>query len=88
MQLEEKGKEMTDKLKGAIDELNQEASALEVEKEKKEVSACHGVSTFMWQVALQAGHSQPFNVAHCTRFLATLRLVCLSIQQFAGCTSV
>ena len=39
MQLEEKGKEMTDKLKGAIDELNQEASALEVEKEKKEVNA-------------------------------------------------
>ena len=40
MQLEEKGKEMTDKLKGAIDELNQEASALEVEKEKKEVYKC------------------------------------------------
>ena len=38
MQLEEKGKEMTDKLKGAIDKLNDEASALEVEKEKKEVS--------------------------------------------------
>ena len=37
MQLEEKGKEMTDKLQGAIGKLNEEASALEVEKEKKEV---------------------------------------------------
>lgn len=38
LQLEDKGKEMTDELKGAIDKLNEEASALEVEKEKKEVS--------------------------------------------------
>ena len=41
MQLEEKGKQMTDELKDAIDKVNQEASALEVEKEKKEVNDVH-----------------------------------------------
>ena len=39
LQLEDKGKQMTDELKGAIDKLNDEASALELEKEKKEVTA-------------------------------------------------
>ena len=47
MQLEEKGKQMTDELKGAIDKLNEEASALEVEKEKKEVKMCPSHFSFI-----------------------------------------